>query len=106
MIDPGADRPVYKQLADLPRQRVKTGSYSEGEMLPSAAAMARTFVVGTDTVRRALTDTRPGGRLGGPVPANEGLLAGRTAGGRGRGRHDDDGDRLVAVRALLRHGPW
>lgn len=58
MIDPNADRPVYKQLADLLRQRVETGSYIEGEMLPSAAAMARTFVVGTDTVRRALTVLR------------------------------------------------
>jgi DNA-binding GntR family transcriptional regulator len=52
MIDPTADRPVYKQLADLLRQRVGAGSYIEGEMLPSAAAVARTFVVGTDTVRR------------------------------------------------------
>jgi DNA-binding GntR family transcriptional regulator len=46
MIDPSADRPVYKQLADILRQRIESGSYTEGEMLPSAAELARTFVVG------------------------------------------------------------
>jgi DNA-binding GntR family transcriptional regulator len=63
MIDPSADRPVYKQLADILRQRIASGSYLEGEMLPSAAAMARTFVVGPDTVRRALTVLRLEGMI-------------------------------------------
>lgn len=58
MIDPSADRPVYKQLADILRQRIASGGYMEGEMLPSAAGLARTFVVGTDTVRRALNVLR------------------------------------------------
>jgi DNA-binding transcriptional MocR family regulator len=54
MIGPSADRPVYKQLAGILRQRIESGSYLEGEMPPSAAAMARTFAVGPDTARRAL----------------------------------------------------
>lgn len=58
MIDHRADRPVYKQLADVLRQRIGSGSFIEGEMLPSAAALAQTYVVGTDTVRRALAVLR------------------------------------------------
>lgn len=58
MIDPRADRPVYQQLADTLRQRIGSGSFIEGEMLPSAAALAQTYVVGTDTVRRALAVIR------------------------------------------------
>lgn len=58
MIDPRADRPVYQQLADILRQRIGSGSFIEGEMLPSAAALAQTYVVGTDTVRRALAVIR------------------------------------------------
>jgi GntR family transcriptional regulator len=58
MIDHRADRPVYKQLADVLRQRIGAGSFIEGEMLPSAAALAQTYVVGTDTVRRALAVLR------------------------------------------------
>jgi DNA-binding GntR family transcriptional regulator len=58
MIDPRADRPVYKQLADILRHRIGSGSFIEGEMLPSAAALAQTYVVGTDTVRRALAVLR------------------------------------------------
>ena len=46
MIGPSAGRPVYKQLAGILRQRIESGSYIDGEMLPSAAAMARTFAVG------------------------------------------------------------
>jgi DNA-binding GntR family transcriptional regulator len=58
MIDPRADRPVYRQLADILRQRIGSGSFMEGELLPSAAALARTYVVGPDTVRRALAVIR------------------------------------------------
>jgi GntR family transcriptional regulator len=58
MIDPTADRPVYKQLADILRDRIDAGDFLGGEMLPSAAALARTYVVGTDTVRRALSVVR------------------------------------------------
>lgn len=58
MIDPRADRPVYKQLADILRHRIASGSFIQGEMLPSAATLAETYVVGTDTVRRALAVIR------------------------------------------------
>jgi DNA-binding GntR family transcriptional regulator len=58
MIDPRADRPVYKQLADILPHRIASGSFIQGEMLPSAATLAETYVVGTDTVRRALAVIR------------------------------------------------
>lgn len=58
MIDPRADRAVYKQLADILRQRIESGSFLEGEKLPSAATLAETYVVGADTVRRALAVIR------------------------------------------------
>jgi DNA-binding GntR family transcriptional regulator len=54
MIDPTSDRPVYKQLADILRGRIETGEFRAGEILPSAASLADSYVVGPDTVRRAL----------------------------------------------------
>ncbi len=43
MIGPSAGRPVYKQPAGILRQRIESGSHIDGEMLSSAAAMARTL---------------------------------------------------------------
>lgn len=54
MIDPSSDRPVYKQLADILRGRIETREFLAGEILPSAASLADSYVVGPDTVRRAL----------------------------------------------------
>ncbi len=72
MIDSSAGRPAHKQLADILRHRIESGSFIQGEMLPSAATYrrrdaalggdtAQTHAAGTDTVRRALTVLRPAG---------------------------------------------
>ncbi len=42
MIDSSAGRPVYQQPADILRHWIESGSFTEGEMLPSAAALAQT----------------------------------------------------------------
>ncbi|MEU8185977.1 GntR family transcriptional regulator [Micromonospora carbonacea] len=49
MINPGSDRPVFRQLADLLRERIRAG-----QPLPSTLHISQEFGIGRNTVRKAL----------------------------------------------------
>lgn len=53
-IDPGSDRPVFKQIADELRQAIVNGEYVEGDRLPSESDLTKRFQVARMTVRSAL----------------------------------------------------
>jgi GntR family transcriptional regulator len=53
-IDPGSDRPVYKQIADTLRAKIRDGTYPPGSQLPSEPALVEEFGVTRVTVRRGL----------------------------------------------------
>lgn len=54
MIDHGADRPVYKQLADILRHAIAAGEIPPGQMLRPEPRLAAEHGVGRDAVRDAL----------------------------------------------------
>lgn len=54
MIDPGSERAVYRQLADLLRDQIQAGHPRPGGLLPSEGRLQQTYGVGRETVRRAL----------------------------------------------------
>lgn len=63
MIDPSADRALYRQMADILRTRITTGSLAPGSVLPSERQLGQEFEVGKHTVRRALEVLRAEGRV-------------------------------------------
>lgn len=69
-IDPAADRPIYKQLADYLRSDIRAHRYKAGQLLPSERDLQDEYEVSLTSVRRALGILR-----------SEGLVV--TARGRG-----------------------
>ncbi len=63
MIDPQADRPVYKQIADDLRSAITSGTLEPGEQLPSEHELVAQHGVSRGTARQAITLLR-----------NEGLI--------------------------------
>ncbi|MEU1810914.1 GntR family transcriptional regulator [Micromonospora aurantiaca (nom. illeg.)] len=61
MIDPHSDRPAYRQLADILRDRIATGDLPPGAALPSIKALERQYGVGRETIRRTLAALRTEG---------------------------------------------
>ena len=61
-IDAGADRPVYKQVADDVREQIQAGELAPGQALPGEARIADAYGVGINSVRSAL-DILRGERL-------------------------------------------
>jgi GntR family transcriptional regulator len=57
-IDPRSDRPVYRQVADILREQITTGTLAPGAMLPSEKHLADTYSVGRDAIRHALSVLR------------------------------------------------
>jgi GntR family transcriptional regulator len=53
-IDHVSDRPVYRQIADDLRAKIRSGVYPAGNQLPSEAALVEEFGVTRVTVRRGL----------------------------------------------------
>jgi DNA-binding transcriptional regulator YhcF (GntR family) len=53
-IDPAADRPVYKQVADDIRDQIRLGVLRPGAQLPGEPRIADEYGVGANTVRAAL----------------------------------------------------
>jgi GntR family transcriptional regulator len=53
-IDHGADRPVYKQVADDIRDQIRLGVLRPGAQLPGEPRIAEEYGVGANTVRSAL----------------------------------------------------
>lgn len=61
MIDPTADRPVFRQLADLLRGQIDAGELAPGQFLPSEGRLVEEYDVGRDTARAALAALRAEG---------------------------------------------
>ncbi|MEV6151741.1 winged helix-turn-helix domain-containing protein [Nonomuraea sp. NPDC052129] len=62
-IDPSADRPVYKQLADLIRARIEQGELRPGQRLPAESDYVAEFGISRDSVRRAMAVLRGEGLI-------------------------------------------
>ncbi len=62
-IDPSADRPVYKQLADLIRARIEAGEYRPGQRLPAESDYVAEYGISRDSVRRAIAVLRGEGLI-------------------------------------------
>jgi GntR family transcriptional regulator len=53
-LDPGSDRPVFKQIADHLREAIERGRYAPGEKLPSETRLIDHYDVARMTVRHAM----------------------------------------------------
>lgn len=73
VIDHSADRPVYKQLADLVRTQIQSGEFDPGQRLPAQKDYMQEHGLARDTVERAMAVLR-----------NEGLIVVRRGGSRVR----------------------
>ncbi|MFF0820683.1 GntR family transcriptional regulator [Micromonospora haikouensis] len=61
MIDPSADRAVFRQLADLLRDRITSGALAPGAPLPSELRMAQEYGLSRTSVRQAVALLRSEG---------------------------------------------
>jgi DNA-binding transcriptional MocR family regulator len=61
LVDHHADRAIYKQLADILREQIKTGELPPGSLLPSEPRLCQIHEVGRETVRRGLDILRAEG---------------------------------------------
>src|SRR5919107_5029209 len=61
MIDPSADRAVFRQLADLLRKQIEWGELRPGEPLPSELRLAQEYGISRTTVRQAIAQLRTEG---------------------------------------------
>lgn len=82
-IDHHSDRPLYAQIADALRERIRSGTYTAGTKLPSETELLEEFEVTRPTVRRGLS-----------VLQQEGL----TEASRGRGVFVREIPPVIAVR--------
>lgn len=74
MIDSGADRPVYKQLADIVRSEISSGRLAPSQRLPAEQDYVEQHGISRDSVRRAMAVLRA-----------EGLISTTARGSRVRG---------------------
>lgn len=58
---PDASQPLYIQLAQMLRDRIASGTYAVGELLPTEAELGETFSVSRYTVRQAIQHLRQQG---------------------------------------------
>lgn len=63
VIDRSADRPLYKQLADLLRERIVSGELAPGQDLPAQTTLAAEYDLGRDAVQDALGVLRAEGLI-------------------------------------------
>lgn len=63
VIDRSADRPLYKQLADLLREQIVSGELAPGQDLPAQTALAAEYDLGRDAVQDALGVLRAEGLI-------------------------------------------
>ncbi|MCP9947304.1 GntR family transcriptional regulator [Actinomadura madurae] len=62
-VDPGADRPVYRQVADDLRRRIGEGELPQGQPLPAEPDLMWQYAVGRNTLRQALSVLRGEGLI-------------------------------------------
>lgn len=89
LVDHHADRAIYKQLADILREQIKSGELAPGDLLPSEPRLCQIHDVGRETVRRGLDILRA-----------EGLVS--SARGIGTEVREQPPRRIVTVRAGAR----
>lgn len=63
MVDPSADRAIFRQIADDLRARIVSGEYPPGSSLPVEATLVYTYDAGRLTVRAALDELEAEGRI-------------------------------------------
>ena len=63
MINPDADRPVYKQLADLVREQISRGTLAPGQRVPAELDYVQAHGISRDSVRRAMALLRSEGLI-------------------------------------------
>jgi GntR family transcriptional regulator len=61
MVDHGAARPAYQQLAGILRDKIASGEYAPGQRLPSADRLAQEYDVAPNTARKSLRVLRDEG---------------------------------------------
>src|SRR3954453_8736751 len=61
MIDPSADRAVFRQLADLLRNQIESGELGPGDPLPSELRLAQGDRISRTPVRQAIGQLRTEG---------------------------------------------
>lgn len=61
LIQPDASQPLYIQLAQMLRERISSGTYAVGQLLPTEAELGETFGVSRYTVRQAIQHLRQQG---------------------------------------------
>ncbi|GIG88257.1 GntR family transcriptional regulator [Plantactinospora endophytica] len=61
MVDPNADRAVFRQLADLLRDRILSGELAPGEKVPSELRLTQEYGISRTTVRQAMAVLRAEG---------------------------------------------
>lgn len=77
LVDPSADRAVYKQLADLIRTQIETGELKPGQRLPAQKDYMQEHCISRVSVDRAMAVLR-----------SEGLIVTERRGSRVRSRTD------------------
>jgi DNA-binding GntR family transcriptional regulator len=60
-IDPTGPVPPYRQIADIIRQRIKSGEYPKGSRIPTESEVVETWEVARTTARRAIALLREEG---------------------------------------------
>lgn len=100
-IDRSADRPPYKQVADLLREQVANGRYGPGDRIPSEAELIAHFGLARMTIRAAIQELR----LAGMVSSEHGrgvFVRTTGAGGRHGGLASQTGGAGDAIQHHLR----
>ncbi|WP_022666359.1 GntR family transcriptional regulator [Desulfospira joergensenii] len=54
MLNSKSPVPLYHQLADILTERIRSGEYSPGQMIPSEISLAKQYGIGRPTVRQAM----------------------------------------------------
>jgi len=54
MLNTNSPIPLYHQLAEILQDRIRSGVYSPGEMIPSEIGLAKQYGIGRPTVRQAM----------------------------------------------------
>lgn len=62
-IDPGAATPLWRQLADLLRERITSGELPPGRVIPSETTLSQEYDLARSTVVKALKSLQDEGLI-------------------------------------------
>jgi GntR family transcriptional regulator len=106
-IDRTADRPPYRQIAELFRHAIASGQLAPGSKLASEAELGERYEVSRMTARRAIHELRAEGlvvaKVGRGVFVAEPRLVRRVASDRFARRHRDAGKAAFTIEAEKEH---